>query len=39
MFGEVTDGMDVVKALEATGSSSGTVRHAIQPTIVDCGAE
>ncbi|KAJ3475413.1 hypothetical protein NLG97_g9468 [Lecanicillium saksenae] len=39
VFGEVADNMsmDVVKALEATSSSSGTIKSAFKPTIVDCG--
>lgn len=39
VFGEVADqqSMDVVKALEATGSGSGTVKYEKRPTIVDCG--
>ncbi|KAL2261761.1 hypothetical protein VTK26DRAFT_3437 [Humicola hyalothermophila] len=39
VFGEVADeeSMKVVKALEATGSSSGAVRYAKKPTIVNCG--
>ncbi|KAK5090211.1 phosphatidylinositol transfer protein csr1 [Lithohypha guttulata] len=39
VFGEVTNGMDVVKALEATGSGSGQVKFDVKPTIVDCGAD
>jgi cyclophilin family peptidyl-prolyl cis-trans isomerase len=40
VFGEVADdeSMKVVKALEATGSSSGAIRYSKKPTIVDCGA-
>jgi len=40
VFGEVADStsMDVVKALEATGSSSGSVKYNKRPTIVDSGA-
>ncbi|KAI0474147.1 cyclophilin, cytosolic form [Xylariaceae sp. FL0804] len=37
VFGEVLEGMDVVKALEATGSQSGTIKYGKRPTIVDCG--
>lgn len=39
VFGEVTEGMDVVKALEAIGSQSGAVKFTFKPTIVDCGAD
>ena len=35
VFGKVTSGMDHVRAIEATGSSSGATRAAI--TVVDCG--
>lgn len=35
VFGEVTDGMDVVKAVEAMGSRSGRTSDVI--TITDCG--
>jgi len=35
VFGQVTSGMDVVKAVEAMGSSSGATKAVI--TIVDCG--
>ena len=40
VFGEVADkqSMDVVKALEATGSGTGQVKLNFKPTIVDCGA-
>lgn len=40
VFGEVADeeSMDVVKALEATGSGSGSVKYEKSPTIVDSGA-
>jgi peptidylprolyl isomerase len=39
VFGEVADdaSMQVVKELEALGSSSGSVRSATKPTIVNCG--
>ncbi|KAE8360529.1 cyclophilin-like domain-containing protein [Aspergillus caelatus] len=39
VFGEVADeeSMKVVKEIEALGSSSGAVRSAVKPTIVDCG--
>ncbi|KAA8647363.1 hypothetical protein EYZ11_012943 [Aspergillus tanneri] len=38
VFGEVTEeSMSVVRDIEALGSSSGTVRSAVKPTIVDCG--
>jgi peptidylprolyl isomerase len=39
VFGEVADeeSMKVVKELEALGSSSGSVRSATKPTIVNCG--
>ncbi|KAK3395449.1 cyclophilin-like domain-containing protein [Sordaria brevicollis] len=39
VFGEVADeqSFNVVKALEATGSSSGAIRYGKKPTIVDCG--
>ncbi|PYH53397.1 peptidyl-prolyl cis-trans isomerase [Aspergillus niger CBS 101883] len=38
VFGEVADAesMQVVKEIEALGSSSGSVRSAVKPTIVDC---
>ena len=29
--------MEVVKAIEATGSQSGTVKYTKKPTIVNCG--
>merc|ERR1711862_575006 len=35
VFGEVTNGMDVVKAIEAVGSGSGATSQKV--TIVDCG--
>ena len=35
VFGRVTDGMDVVRAMEAQGSQSGRTRQRI--TIADCG--
>lgn len=35
IFGRVTDGMSVVREIEAEGSSSGQTRQKIQ--IVDCG--
>lgn len=40
VFGEVADqeSMDVVKALEAVGSGSGTPKYEKRPTIVDSGA-
>ncbi|KAL2000685.1 hypothetical protein VTN02DRAFT_2767 [Thermoascus thermophilus] len=39
VFGKVADdeSMKVVKELEALGSSSGAVRSAVKPTIVNCG--
>ncbi len=39
VFGEVADeaSMKVVKALEATGSGSGTIPYKAKPTIVDSG--
>ncbi|KAI1187001.1 cyclophilin-like domain-containing protein [Nemania serpens] len=38
VFGEVIgDGMDIVRAIEATGSQSGAVKYGKRPTIVDCG--
>jgi peptidylprolyl isomerase len=39
VFGEVADeeSMRVVKALEATGSASGSVKYDKKATIVDCG--
>jgi peptidylprolyl isomerase len=39
VFGEVSDqaSMNVVKALEATGSQSGSIKYGKKPTIVDCG--
>ncbi|KAE8131890.1 cyclophilin-like domain-containing protein [Aspergillus pseudotamarii] len=39
VFGEVADeeSMKVVKEIEALGSSSGSVRSDVKPTIVDCG--
>ncbi|PKS08256.1 hypothetical protein jhhlp_005199 [Lomentospora prolificans] len=39
VFGEVADqeSMNVVKAIEATGSSSGTVKYGKKPTIVNSG--
>ncbi|CAO1605604.1 phosphatidylinositol transfer protein csr1 [Xanthoria calcicola] len=39
VFGEVRDeeSMKVVKAIEATGSTAGTVQFKNKPTIVDCG--
>lgn len=41
VFGEVADAesMKVVKALEATGSSSGDVKGKKRPTIVNCGEQ
>ncbi|KXH42595.1 cyclophilin type peptidyl-prolyl cis-trans isomerase/CLD [Colletotrichum simmondsii] len=40
VFGEVADqnGLNIVKALEATGSSSGAVKYGKRPTIVASGA-
>lgn len=35
VFGQVVEGMDVVKAMDAAGSQSGTPREKVQ--IVDCG--
>ncbi len=35
IFGQVTEGMDIVKAIEALGTRSGRPRSRIQ--IVDCG--
>lgn len=39
VFGEVADAesMGVVAAIEATGSSSGSIKYDPRPTIVDCG--
>jgi peptidylprolyl isomerase len=38
VFGEVVgSGLDIVKALEATGSQSGAVKYSKRPTIVDAG--
>lgn len=39
VFGEVADdqSMNVVKAIEATGSSSGSIKYKNPPTIVDAG--
>ncbi|KAK5630409.1 hypothetical protein RRF57_006124 [Xylaria bambusicola] len=38
VFGEVTgNGMDIVKAIEATGSQSGAVKYNKRPTIIDAG--
>jgi peptidylprolyl isomerase len=39
VFGEVADeqSLDVVKALEATGSKSGSIKYGKKPTIVDAG--
>lgn len=39
VFGRVRDeeSMKVVKAIEATGSTAGTVQYENKPTIVDCG--
>ncbi|KAI3324628.1 cyclophilin-like domain-containing protein [Xylariaceae sp. AK1471] len=38
VFGEVVgNGLDIVKALEATGSQSGAVKYSKRPTIVDSG--
>ncbi|KAI0467115.1 cyclophilin-like domain-containing protein [Xylaria cf. heliscus] len=39
VFGEVAgNGMEIVKAIEATGSQSGAVKYSKRPTIVDSGA-
>lgn len=40
VFGEVADdeSMKIVKALEATGSQSGSIKYPKKPTIVDAGA-
>jgi peptidylprolyl isomerase len=40
VFGEVADqaSLDVVKALEATGSGSGAIKYSKKPTIVKSGA-
>ncbi|KAE8350230.1 cyclophilin-like domain-containing protein [Aspergillus coremiiformis] len=39
VFGEVadSDSMDIVKEIEALGSSSGSVRSAVKPTIINSG--
>ena len=39
VFGEVADqeSLDVVKALEATGSGSGAIKYSKRPTIVKSG--
>lgn len=39
VFGEVADkdSLDVVKAIEATGSQSGSNKFGYKPLIVDCG--
>lgn len=39
VFGKVRDeeSMKIVKAIEATGSTAGTVQYENKPTIVDCG--
>ncbi|KAJ5751786.1 cyclophilin-like domain-containing protein [Penicillium odoratum] len=39
VFGEVADeeSMQVVKEIESLGSSSGSLRSAVKPTIVECG--
>ena len=39
VFGEVADDASykIVKNIEAVGSSSGSVRSAVKPTIVDAG--
>ncbi|KAJ5156137.1 cyclophilin type CYPA peptidyl-prolyl cis-trans isomerase [Penicillium capsulatum] len=41
VFGEVADAnsMNIVKEIEALGSSSGAVRSNVKPTIVDCGEQ
>lgn len=40
VFGEVadSDSYKVVKEIEALGSSTGSVRSAVKPTIVDSGS-
>lgn len=38
VFGEVTEGMDVVRALEGIGSNSGKPQYG-KPTIVESGAD
>jgi len=40
VFGEVADeeSYKIVKEIEAVGSSTGSVRSAVKPTIVDAGA-
>jgi cyclophilin family peptidyl-prolyl cis-trans isomerase len=35
VFGEVVDGMDVIKKIEAVGSNSGTTSKEVQ--VADCG--
>ncbi len=39
VFGEVADeqSLNIVKALEATGSQSGAIKYSKKPTIVDSG--
>lgn len=39
VFGQVADeaSMQVVKEIEALGSSTGAVRSSVKPTIVNCG--
>lgn len=39
VFGEVADAesLNIVKEIEALGSSSGSIRSAVKPTIVNCG--
>ncbi|KAJ5591033.1 cyclophilin-like domain-containing protein [Penicillium hetheringtonii] len=41
VFGEVADAesMKVVKEIEALGSSSGSIRSATKPTIINCGEQ
>lgn len=40
VFGEVADeeSYNIVKEIETLGSSSGSVRSNVKPTIVDCGS-
>ncbi|KAI1500231.1 peptidyl-prolyl cis-trans isomerase [Biscogniauxia marginata] len=37
VFGNVHSGLDIIKAIEATGSNSGTIGYGKRPTIVDSG--
>lgn len=41
VFGEVADAesLNIVKALEATGSGSGAIQYSTRPTIVKAGAQ